>query len=61
MPKQVQEKVQETPETKAMLASINAVYQKYGTDLDAFYRDVRENLAKSYGPSTIAPVKKAKR
>jgi hypothetical protein len=37
----------ETPENEALIASINAVYQKYGTNLTAFYRDVRDDFAKA--------------
>ena len=61
MSKTVQEKIQETPETKAMLASINAVYNKYGTDLAAFYRDIRENIIKRQNESTETPLKKTER
>jgi hypothetical protein len=61
MAKKVQERVQESPETKAMLASINAVYSKYGTDLSAFYRDIREKIVKSQGTSTDSPLKKSER
>jgi ribosomal protein L18E len=61
MPKRVQEPTQETPETKAMRASINAVYQKYGTDLTAFYRDIQESLAKSQSKAADVQLKKIER
>lgn len=61
MPKKVQDKARETPETKAMLASINAVYSRYGTDLAAFYRDIRESIVKSQNASTDSPLKKVER
>lgn len=61
MPKRVQEPTQETPEMKAMRASINAVYQKYGTDLTAFYRDIYESLSKSQSKSSDVQLKKVER
>lgn len=33
-----------TPEEKALNEAIDRVYQKYGTDLSAFYRDVYDEL-----------------
>jgi len=61
MPKRVQEPTEETPEMKAMRVSINAVYQKYGTDLTAFYRDIYESLSKSQSKSSEAQLKKVER
>ena len=34
----------ETAEDAALRAEIDRVYQKYGTDLHAFFRDVRNEL-----------------
>jgi hypothetical protein len=35
----------ETPQEKAVNAGIDRVYKKYGTDLQAFFRDVYRELA----------------
>jgi hypothetical protein len=47
MGKREEKKARETEENIALNAAINRVYQKYGTNLAAFYRDVRDGLAKS--------------
>ncbi len=47
MSKKRQKKVEETPENEALTASINAVYRKYGNNLAAFYKDVRDGLTKA--------------
>jgi len=47
MSKKVEKKDYETSENKALNAAIDRVYQKYGTDLTAFYRDVRDDLIKN--------------
>jgi hypothetical protein len=46
MTKKTQKKATQSPESTALTASINAVYEKYGTNLTAFYRDVRDKLNK---------------
>jgi hypothetical protein len=47
MSKKVEKKIPETPENKALSTAINTIYQKYGTDLAAFCRDVRDELIKN--------------
>jgi hypothetical protein len=51
MSKKTEKKINETPENDALTASINAVYQKYGTNLAAFYRDVSNTLTKTHKTS----------
>lgn len=58
MRKKVEKKTQENPENEALKVAINTVYQKYGTDLTAFYRDVRNDLIKKQEtPDSRTPAK----
>lgn len=45
MPKEARKASVEAIEEKALKAAIDRVYQKYGTDLRAFFRDVHQELA----------------
>jgi hypothetical protein len=50
MTKKTDKKTTESPENAALTASINAIYEKYGTNLDAFYRDIRDMTKKEADP-----------
>lgn len=47
MSKKTEQKAYETPENKALNVSIARIYQKYGTDLAAFYRDVHDEIVRN--------------
>lgn len=51
MNRKAQKKANEKSENEALNTSISAIYQKYGTDLAAFYRDVRDDMVKAHQTS----------